>query len=73
VLNTAMTGYEEILTVLVCRQIITFTFPHIRQCRTNEDDIETVNIARAVRRAGVNPAHRITSVERSSTGAPRPW
>ena len=44
--NTAMTGYEEILTdPSYCGQIITFTFPHIGNVGTNEDDIETVNAA----------------------------
>ena len=44
--NTAMTGYEEILTdPSYCGQIITFTFPHIGNVGTNEEDIETVNAA----------------------------
>ena len=44
--NTAMTGYEEILTdPSYAAQIITFTFPHIGNVGTNEDDIETVNMA----------------------------
>src|SRR6201982_655959 len=44
--NTAMTGYQEILTDLsYAGQIITFTFPHIGNVGTNEDDIETVNMA----------------------------
>jgi carbamoyl-phosphate synthase small subunit len=44
--NTAMTGYEEILTdPSYAGQIITFTFPHIGNVGTNEDDIETVNLA----------------------------
>src|SRR5260370_35556272 len=44
--NTAMTGYEEILTdPSYAGQIITFTFPHIANVGTNEEDIETVNIA----------------------------
>jgi len=46
--NTAMTGYEEILTdPSYAGQIITFTFPHIGNVGTNEEDIETVNMARA--------------------------
>src|SRR5262249_39282017 len=45
-LNTAMTGYQEILTdPSYAGQIITFTFPHIGNVGTNEDDIETVNMA----------------------------
>src|SRR6201986_4077420 len=44
--NTAMTGYEEILTdPSYAGQIITFTFPHLGNLGTNEDDIETVNMA----------------------------
>jgi len=44
--NTAMTGYEEILTdPSYAGQIITFTFPHIGNVGTNDDDIETVNMA----------------------------
>ncbi|HKS86681.1 MAG TPA: carbamoyl-phosphate synthase domain-containing protein, partial [Pseudolabrys sp.] len=40
--NTAMTGYEEILTdPSYAGQIITFTFPHIGNVGTNEEDIET--------------------------------
>ncbi|MGH7246557.1 MAG: glutamine-hydrolyzing carbamoyl-phosphate synthase small subunit, partial [Pseudomonadota bacterium] len=44
--NTAMTGYEEILTdPSYAGQIVTFTFPHIGNVGTNEEDIETVNLA----------------------------
>jgi len=44
--NTAMTGYEEILTdPSYAGQIITFTFPHIGNVGTNEEDIETLNLA----------------------------
>src|SRR5436853_2992736 len=44
--NTAMTGYEEILTdPSYAGQLITFTFPHIGNVGTNEEDIETVNLA----------------------------
>jgi len=44
--NTAMTGYEEILTdPSYAGQIITFTFPHIGNVGTNEEDIETINLA----------------------------
>jgi len=46
--NTAMTGYEEILTdPSYTGQIITFTFPHIGNVGTNEEDIETVSMAAA--------------------------
>jgi carbamoyl-phosphate synthase small subunit len=44
--NTAMTGYEEILTdPSYAGQIVTFTFPHIGNVGTNEEDVETVNMA----------------------------
>src|SRR6187399_1146276 len=44
--NTAMTGYQEILTdPSYAGQLITFTFPHIGNVGTNDDDIETVNMA----------------------------
>ena len=44
--NTAMTGYEEILTdPSYAGQIITFTFPHIGNVGTNEEDIESLSMA----------------------------
>ncbi len=44
--NTAMTGYEEILTdPSYAGQIITFTFPHIGNVGANDEDIETSNLA----------------------------
>ncbi len=44
--NTAMTGYQEILTdPSYAGQIITFTFPHIGNVGVNDEDIETVNAA----------------------------
>jgi len=44
--NTAMTGYQEILTdPSYAGQIITFTFPHIGNVGTNAEDIETANLA----------------------------
>ena len=44
--NTAMTGYQEILTdPSYAGQLITFTFPHIGNVGANDDDIETVNMA----------------------------
>jgi len=52
--NTAMTGYEEILTdPSYAGQIITFTFPHIGNVGTNEEDIETVNMAASPGARGV--------------------
>ena len=44
--NTAMTGYEEILTdPSYAGQIINFTFPHIGNVGANAEDIETVTPA----------------------------
>ena len=41
--NTAMTGYQEILTdPSYAGQMITFTFPHIGNIGTNNEDIETL-------------------------------
>jgi carbamoyl-phosphate synthase small subunit len=52
--NTAMTGYEEILTdPSYAGQIITFTFPHIGNVGANEEDIETVNLAACAGARGV--------------------
>jgi len=52
--NTAMTGYEEILTdPSYAGQIITFTFPHIGNVGTNDEDIETVNMAATLGARGV--------------------
>jgi carbamoyl-phosphate synthase small subunit len=49
-----MTGYEEILTdPSYAGQIITFTFPHIGNVGTNEEDIETVNMAAVTGARGV--------------------
>ena len=42
--NTAMTGYQEIMTdPSYAGQIINFTFPHIGNVGTNIDDIEATN------------------------------
>ena len=44
--NTAMTGYQEILTdPSYAGQIITFTFPHIGNVGANREDTETSNLA----------------------------
>ena len=41
--NTSLTGYQEILTdPSYAGQIITFTFPHIGNVGTNEDDNESL-------------------------------
>jgi hypothetical protein len=40
--NTSMTGYQEILTdPSYAGQIITFTFPHIGNVCTNDEDVES--------------------------------
>jgi carbamoyl-phosphate synthase small subunit len=42
VFNTAMTGYQEILTdPSYCRQVVTLTYPHIGNTGTNSDDMES--------------------------------
>ncbi|MFK7902053.1 MAG: glutamine-hydrolyzing carbamoyl-phosphate synthase small subunit [Nitratireductor sp.] len=44
--NTAITGYQEILTdPSYAGQIVTFTFPHIGNIGCNDEDIETLNMA----------------------------
>jgi carbamoyl-phosphate synthase small subunit len=44
--NTAMTGYQEILTdPSYAGQIITFTFPHIGNVGANHEDVETTTPA----------------------------
>src|ERR1700685_495778 len=60
--NTAMTGYQEILTdPSYAGQIITFTFPHIGNVGTNDEDIETVNLAATPGARGVILHSAITS------------
>jgi carbamoyl-phosphate synthase small subunit len=45
VFNTAMTGYQEILTdPSYCRQIVTLTYPHIGNTGTNSEDMESSKI-----------------------------
>jgi len=44
VFNTAMTGYQEILTdPSYCRQIVTLTYPHIGNTGINAEDVESGN------------------------------
>ncbi|WP_373354174.1 glutamine-hydrolyzing carbamoyl-phosphate synthase small subunit [Pseudoroseicyclus sp. CXY001] len=46
--NTAMTGYQEIMTdPSYAGQIVTFTFPHVGNVGTNPDDDETAEPAAA--------------------------
>ena len=45
VFNTAMTGYQEILTdPSYCRQIVTLTYPHIGNTGTNSEDMESEKV-----------------------------
>jgi carbamoyl-phosphate synthase small subunit len=45
VFNTAMTGYQEILTdPSYCRQIVTLTYPHIGNTGVNQEDAESGRI-----------------------------
>jgi carbamoyl-phosphate synthase small subunit len=45
VFNTAMTGYQEILTdPSYYRQLVTLTYPHIGNVGTNSDDFESTKI-----------------------------
>ena len=45
VFNTALTGYQEILTdPSYCRQIVTLTYPHIGNTGVNEEDVEASKV-----------------------------
>jgi carbamoyl-phosphate synthase small subunit len=45
VFNTAMTGYQEILTdPSYCRQLVTLTYPHIGNTGVNEEDQESSRV-----------------------------
>ncbi|HTN93371.1 MAG TPA: glutamine-hydrolyzing carbamoyl-phosphate synthase small subunit [Gallionella sp.] len=45
VFNTAMTGYQEILTdPSYCRQIVTLTYPHIGNTGVNAEDVESSKV-----------------------------
>jgi carbamoyl-phosphate synthase small subunit len=63
--NTAMTGYQEILTdPSYAGQIITFTFPHVGNVGTNREDTETSNLAM---RSGVRGCVLRADVSRPSS------
>jgi carbamoyl-phosphate synthase small subunit len=48
VFNTAMTGYQEILTdPSYCRQIVTLTYPHIGNTGANAEDVESGRVQAA--------------------------
>ena len=45
VFNTALTGYQEILTdPSYCQQIVTLTYPHIGNYGVNEEDVEASKV-----------------------------
>jgi len=45
VFNTALTGYQEILTdPSYCRQIVTLTYPHIGSYGTSSEDVESARV-----------------------------
>ena len=45
VFNTAITGYQEILTdPSYCRQIVTLTYPHIGNYGVSEEDVESAKV-----------------------------
>ena len=52
--NTAMTGYQEVLTDPSYNgQTLTFTFPHIGNVGANDEDSESVNLASANNAVGL--------------------
>ncbi|MEM9421102.1 MAG: glutamine-hydrolyzing carbamoyl-phosphate synthase small subunit [Pseudomonadota bacterium] len=60
--NTAMTGYQEILTdPSYAGQLITFTFPHIGNVGANDQDIENATDAAAVAARGAILRASVTS------------
>ena len=64
--NTAMTGYQEIVTdASYAGQIITFTFPHIGNVGANREDLETQQAAcrGVVLRADITEPSNWRSVE----------
>jgi carbamoyl-phosphate synthase small subunit len=68
--NTAITGYQEILTdPSYAGQIITFTFPHIGNVGTNAEDTETASLAASsgvrgcVLRAPITPPSNYRSAQ----------
>ena len=72
VFNTAMTGYQEILTdPSYCRQIVTLTYPHIGNTGVNAEDEESAAVLR--RRPGdPRPAARCIELAQRSRPARLP-
>jgi carbamoylphosphate synthase small subunit len=67
--NTAITGYQEILTdPSYAGQIVTFTFPHIGNIGANDEDIEDLTPARTPARSA--RSSRPTSPIRPTTARP---
>lgn len=63
--NTALTGYQEILTdPSYLGQIVTFTFPHIGNIGTNEEDVE--DLTPAARRGAVGTIFKADITEPSN-------
>ena len=63
--NTSLTGYQEILTdPSYLGQIVTFTFPHIGNIGTNEEDIE--DLTPAARRGAVGVIFKADITEPSN-------
>ncbi|MGI6246210.1 MAG: glutamine-hydrolyzing carbamoyl-phosphate synthase small subunit [Pseudochelatococcus sp.] len=59
--NTAMSGYQEILTdPSYLGQIVTFTFPHIGNVGANDEDIESLSLAAGNGASGVIVHARVT-------------
>ncbi|MBB4272554.1 carbamoyl-phosphate synthase small subunit [Rhizobium mongolense] len=70
VFNTALTGYEEILTdPSYLGQIVTFTFPHIGNIGTNDEDIE--DLTPAARHGAVGVIFKADITEPSNYRAAR--
>ena len=68
--NTALTGYQEILTdPSYAGQIVTFTFPHIGNIGTNEEDVE--DLTPAARRGAVGVIFKADITEPSNYRAAR--
>jgi carbamoyl-phosphate synthase small subunit len=64
--NTAITGYQEILTdPSYAAQIVAFTFPHIGNVGANDDDIESSSPAAAIAARG--------AIFRAPPTAPSNW
>ena len=57
VFNTAMTGYQEILTdPSYAKQIVTLTYPHIGNTGTNAEDMESAAVFAACSSFGLMPS-----------------